>query len=111
MMKKLLFIFSLCLAGSSFAQNQLLYTENFQVGNTFTLNAGGPGPNTGTNNWILNNMYSGAPTYGPTMPQDSTYSGTIGFAPNSTYLHIHDQASGVTNASYDPSNISDNFAY
>lgn len=110
-MKKLLFIFSLCLAGSSFAQNQLLLTENFQVGNQFTLNSGGPGPNTGSNNWIVNNVYSGAPTYGTTMPQDSTYSGTIGFAPNSTYLHIHDQASGITNASYDPSNISDNFAY
>lgn len=113
MKKSLLFLFILCFASGALlrAQNMLLYTENFQTGNTVTLNSGGPGSNTGTNQWIVDNTYSGAPVYGTTMPQDSTYSGTIGFAPNSTYLHIHDQPSGTTNASYDPSANSDQFAY
>ncbi|HTF02746.1 MAG TPA: hypothetical protein VK826_01940, partial [Bacteroidia bacterium] len=113
MMKKLLFIFSFCLAGSIAlqSQNMLLYTENFQSGNTFTLNSGGPGSNTGGNQWILNNQYSGAPTYNNTMPEDSVYSGTIAFAPYSDYLHIHDAPSGITNCNYDPGNISDQFAF
>ncbi len=89
----------------------LLYTENFQVGNTFTMNSGGPGSNSGGNQWILNNNFTGAPTYNNTMPEDSTYSGTIAFAPYSEYLHIYDQPSGITNCNYDPSNISDQFTY
>lgn len=113
-MKKLLFILSFCLVGN-FAlrsQNLLLYTEDFQTGGgSFTLNGAGPGINTGTNQWIVNNNYSGAPTYNDTYPEDSTYSGTIAFAPFSQNLHIHDAPSGITNCNYNPGNTSDRFAY
>ncbi|CAN5907055.1 hypothetical protein BH11BAC7_BH11BAC7_22400 [soil metagenome] len=94
------------------AQNILLFTENFQTGNgTFTLNSGGPAANSGGNQWIVNNQYTGAPTYPNTMSQDSTYNGTISFAPYSQNLHIHDAPSGITNVNYNPGNASDNFAY
>jgi gliding motility-associated-like protein len=114
MMKKLLFIFSFCLAGGILlqAQNILLFTENFQTGGgTFTVNGGGPGSNTGSNQWIINNNYSGAPTYPNTFRQDSTYGGTIGFAPYSINMHIHDAPSAITNCNYDPGANSDRFAY
>lgn len=113
-MKKLLFIFCLCFASAAslHSQNMLLFTENFQTpSGTFTLNSGGPSSNTGSNQWIINNQYSGAPQYNDTYSQDSTFSGTIAFAPFSEYLHIHDQPSGITNTNYDPSAVSDNFAY
>lgn len=114
-MKKLyaIFIFIFCFTGSFLqAQSTLLYSENFQTGGgSFTLNGSGPGTNTGTNQWIVNNSYSGAPTYQDTYPEDSTYSGTIAFAPYSQYLHIYDAPSGITNDSYNPSNSSDRFAY
>jgi len=114
MKRKLLAIFILCYAftSASFAQTTLIFTENFQNGNsTFTLNSGGPGSNSGTNQWIVNNNYTGTPTYNDTYRQDSTYSGTIAFAPYSDYLHIHDQPSGITNCNYDPGVTSDQFAY
>ncbi len=113
-MKKLLFIFSLCFVSSTMltAQNILLFTENFQTGGgTFTLNGAGPGTNTGSNEWIVNNQYTGAPTYQNTYSQDSTFSGTIAFAPFSQNLHIHDAPSGITNVNYNPSNASDRFAF
>lgn len=112
-MKKLLFILSLFAASglSLKSQNMLIFTEDFQTGGgSFTLNGAGPGTNTGTNQWIINNQYSGIPTYNDTYPEDSTYSGTIGFAPYSQYLHIHDAPSGITNCNYNPSNVSDRFA-
>jgi gliding motility-associated-like protein len=114
MMKKLLFILSFCFVGSFMlnAQNILLFTEDFQTGGgTFTVNGSGPGSNTGSNEWIINNNYTGAPTYPNTMRQDSTYSGTIGFAPYSQNLHIHDAPSGITNVNYNPANVSDRFAF
>jgi gliding motility-associated-like protein len=114
MMKKLLFIFSYCFVGSMMlnAQNILLFSEDFQTGGgTFTTNGTGPGSNTGGNQWIINNQYSGAPTYQTTMRQDSTYSGTISFAPFSQNMHIHDAPSSITNCNYDPSNASDRFSY
>lgn len=114
MMKKLLFILSLCIFSGTFlnSQNVVLFTEDFQLsGGNWTLNSGGPGSNSGGNQWIVNNNFTGAPTYGNTMPEDSTFSGTIAFAPYSTYLHIHDQPSGITNTNYNPSNVSDQFAF
>ncbi len=113
-MKKALFIFSFCFVSSFVlqAQNILLFSEDFQTGGgTFTLNGAGPGTNTGTNEWIINSQYAGAPTYPDTYPEDSTYSGTISYAPFSEYLHIHDAPSGITNTNYDPSNSSDRFAF
>ena len=94
------------------AQSTQLFTEDFQTGGaSFTLNSGGPAAPSGNNTWIINNNYTGLPTYPNTMREDSTYGGTIGFAPYSNYLHIHDAASGITNGNYDPTNASDNFAY
>ncbi|MBI3509358.1 MAG: gliding motility-associated C-terminal domain-containing protein [Bacteroidetes bacterium] len=87
-------------------------SEDFQSGGgNFTLNGNGPGSNFGNNQWIVNNQYSGAPTYHNTMSEDSTYSGTISFAPYSQNLHIHDAPSGITNCNYDPISNSDRFAY
>jgi len=94
------------------AQSIQLFTEDFQTGgSSFTLNGAGPGSALGNNQWMVNNQYSGVPTYPNTMRQDSTYSGTIGSAPYSNYLHIHDVPSGITNCNYDPTNQSDRFAY
>jgi gliding motility-associated-like protein len=112
-MKKLIFLFSFyflsCIILNS--QNLLLFSENFQTGGgTFTLNGSGPGSNTGNNQWIVNNQFSGAPTYPNTFTQDSTYSGTISFAPFSQNLHIHDAPSAITNCNYDPGSSSDRFA-
>ncbi|MDQ3111147.1 MAG: gliding motility-associated C-terminal domain-containing protein [Bacteroidota bacterium] len=113
MKKSLLIFIFIFLSGFMLqAQNLLLFTENFQTGGgSFTLNGSGPGPNTGTNEWIVNSQYTGAPTYQNTYPEDSTYSGTIAFAPYSEYLHIHDAPSGITNTNYNPSNPSDKFAF
>ncbi|MDO9187512.1 MAG: gliding motility-associated C-terminal domain-containing protein [Bacteroidia bacterium] len=94
------------------AQSIQLFTEDFQSGGTsFTINGAGPGSAMGSNQWIINNQYSGVPTYPTTMRQDSTYSGTIGSAPYSSYLHIHDAPSAITNCNYNPANPSDRFAY
>ena len=112
-MKKLLllfgFVFNVFVLN---AQSTQIFTEDFQTGGTsFTLNSGGPAGSTGNNKWIVNNNYTGLPTYPNTMREDSTYSGTIAFAPYSQYLHIHDAVSGINNCNYDPTNASDNFAY
>lgn len=113
-MKKSFLIFILCFVSALTlkAQTQVLFTDDFINGNiNFTLNSGGPGSNTGGNQWIVNTTYFGAPTYQATYPQDSTYSGTIANAPYSEYLHIHDQPSGIANTNYNPGNTSDNFAF
>ena len=113
-MKKSLLVFSFSFVSSLFlfGQNTLLFNEDFQTGGgSFTLNSGGPGSNSGGNQWISNGNYLGTPTYRTTMRQDSTYSGTISFAPYGKYLHIHDAPSGIINCNYDPSNTSDQFAY
>ena len=93
------------------AQPFQIFTEDFELTNGFTLNSGGPAAAVGNNQWTVTNNYSGAPTYVNTMSEDSTYSGTISFAPHSKYLHIFDSFSGITNANYDATNVSDNFTY
>jgi gliding motility-associated-like protein len=113
-LKKLLLLFSFVFVNSFLlkAQSTQIFTEDFQTGGaSFTLNSGGPAASVGNNKWIVNNNYTGLPTYPNTMREDSTYSGTIAFAPYSQYLHIHDAASGVNNCNYNPTNASDNFAY
>ncbi len=110
----LLFVFSFSIFSSCLlkAQSIQLFTEDFQAGgSSFTLNGAGPGSDIGSNQWMVNNQYTGLPTYPNTIRQDSTYSGTIGSAPYSTYLHIHDAPSGITNCCYDPANQSDRFTY
>ncbi len=99
---------------SAIAQQQiLLFTETFEnATNGFNLTGGGVGSNTGTNNWIVNNQYTGAPVYPLTPPQDSVVSGTINGAPNSKYLHIHDEnTTTVNNCNWSTTNASDHFAF
>ena len=108
----LLFVFFLVNCCLLKAQSIQLYTEDFQTGgSSFTQNGPGPGTNSGNNQWLINNVFSGVPTYPNTMRQDSTYSGTIAYAPYSSYLHINNIPSGIANCNYDPTNQSDRFAY
>jgi hypothetical protein len=95
------------------AQQQiLLLTETFENGNnTFDFGTGGVGTNSGNNQWIVNGDYSGVPLYPDTPPQDSVLSGQINGAPFSNYLHIHDAASGITNANWNTSTASDRFTF
>lgn len=111
-MKKLL-LFVICIVTSIAlkAQSFQLFTEDFENTNAFTLNSGGPAAAVGNNKWTVTNNYTGMPLYVNTMSEDSTYSGAITFAPHSKYLHIFDSFSGITNANYDATNVSDNFAY
>jgi len=104
--------------GFASAQQIQLFSEDFETSpNLFTTNADttGPGsPGLGANKWIINDAYNGQSIYPTTTRQDSTVSGTINNAPFSDYLHIHDSAAtsqGVSNANFDPTDPSDNFAY
>lgn len=113
-LKKIIILFVFFLVNDCLlkAQSIQLFTEDFQTGgSSFTQNGSGPGSNTGNNQWIINNLYSGVPTYPNTMREDSTYSGTIGNAPYSAYMHIHDVPSGIANCNYDPASQSDRFSY
>lgn len=96
-------------------QQILLLTETFESGsNIFEFDSGGVGTNTGTNKWIINSSYDGQSLYPNTPPQDSIVSGQITNAPNSRYLHIHDEGavgSGVANANWNPANASDRFTF
>ncbi|MFN0031617.1 MAG: gliding motility-associated C-terminal domain-containing protein [Flavobacteriales bacterium] len=101
-----------CMLMPAAAQDVLLMTEDFELGNgAFTLNEGGPAANNGNNIWIVNDVYDGALTYPNTTTEDITNGGTISFAPTSNYLHIHDQPSGILNANYNASAAADRFAY
>src|SRR5581483_8591226 len=90
-----------------------LYQEDFNnSSNTFNLNTGGPAANFGSNIYVVNNSYSGNGIY-PNTPNQKQTSGGGGItgAPYSKYLHIHDSNTSVdTNANYDPTVASDNFA-
>ncbi len=120
LMKKSYYCLLVCLffflgtPDKAFSQVYQLLAEDFETGApTVILNDSGPsGAASGVNRWVINNSYNGQPTYPNTISQDSTVSGTIGGAPNSYYLHIHDTAvvaSGISNANYDPASASDNF--
>lgn len=93
--------------------NVVLYNEDFSAGqgSSFSTNTAGPGSNTGTNQWIINNQYNGLGAFPNTTNQNNTTSGSITSA-NGNYLHIHDQTSAPSpaNANYDPGNSSDRFA-
>lgn len=107
-------LFSLCfffLSAVAFGQAQIFYETFESGGGTFTLNGAGPGTNTGTNEWIVDSNYFGGGIYPNTTNEDSTYGGTISYAPYGHYLHIYDVPSGYLNDNYNPSNASDRFAY
>ena len=98
------------------AQSVLVYSEDFQNGTgAFSLNTSSEvGTNSGSNFWVVNNSYTGLPTYPNTISQDSTVGGLINFAPFSRYLHITDSVTASTtaiaNANFNPQNASERFA-
>lgn len=106
-----LFTLCFCSVFSFFlsAQTFVLFTEDFDVdySGSFLLNTTGPSDSTGINKWIINDEYSGSGGYPATTPEDEVVGGTIGFAPESKYLHINTTAS--SNAAYNPASASDNF--
>ena len=84
--------------------------ENFENGgSSCALNVAGPGSNSGSNKWIINNSYNGMVVYPNTPDQSQTNGGTISYAPNSHYLHIEDENGGITNCNYNPTASSDRF--
>ncbi|MFC2111174.1 gliding motility-associated C-terminal domain-containing protein [Bacteroidota bacterium] len=106
----LIFLFFLHVFQISAQQTFIIYNENFETGgNSITLNTNGVGTPTGTNQWIINNQYSGNSTYPNTTNQNLTYSGTISNA-NGGYLHIHNTSAPVSNCNYNPSVASDRFS-
>jgi gliding motility-associated-like protein len=105
-------VYSLWTMDSHAQQTILVFTETFENYNgSFQLNAVGNGANNGDNQWIINNEYDGQNIYPNTIRQDSVTSGTITNAPFSTYMHIHDAASGINNANYNPATESDRFTH
>jgi len=98
------------------AQSILVYSEDFENGpGSFVLNNGLVGNNSGSNFWVVNNDFTGAPVYPNTISQDSTTGGLINFAPFSNYLHITDSATfsaspNIANANFNPQVASDRFA-
>jgi len=112
-LKLILIILAVFTGFISHEQNTILFQENFESGgSSFFQNFPGVGTNTGTNEWIVNNNFTGGGTgYPNTMSEDSTYAGTISYAPYSNYMHIYDASSVYTDCLYNPVNQSDRFAY
>jgi gliding motility-associated-like protein len=116
MKRLLLYVLALFTVVAAQGQTVQLYNEDFEDNFVpFTLNQGGVGNATGSNKWTINNLYSGAPVYPNTTPQDQTVSGTISFAPTSRYLHIRDTVAetvqSIGNANWNPLVASDQFAF
>ncbi len=116
MKRLILYVLALFTVVAAQGQTVQLYNEDFEDNFVpFTLNQGGVGNATGSNKWTINNLYSGAPVYPNTTPQDQTVSGTISFAPTSRYLHIRDTVAetvqSIGNANWNPLVASDQFAY
>ncbi len=98
-----------------FAQQDIqLYYEDFNGGTAgFTLNTPtSVSTGTGTNQWMINNLYDGGGLYPNTPDETQTVSGTIAGAPFSNYLHVNDINNTATagNGNYDPNNASDQMA-
>lgn len=116
MKRLILYVLALFTVVAAQGQTVQLYNEDFEDNFVpFTLNQGGVGNATGSNKWTINNLYSGAPVYPNTTPQDQTVSGTISFAPTSRYLHIRDTVAetvqSIGNANWNPLVASDQFAF
>jgi gliding motility-associated-like protein len=108
------FIVALFMAASAFSQHQLFF-ENFEKGaatKEAVLNwTGSPFGNTGSNEWIIDTNYFAGGAYPKNYNEDSTYGGSISFAPYGHYLHIYDAGSGYLNDNYNPVNASDRFVF
>jgi hypothetical protein len=112
-MKKLLLFGCSFFAAFSFSQTTI-YQENFESGNTFTLNTSDLGAATTFNTWLMNNTYAGGSgtliclgfPFSFTVANTPSQPVGITNAPSSNYMHISAQAavaSGITCASYIPS--------
>ena len=112
-MKRLLLFTSALFATYGYSQTTI-YQENFETGNTFTLNSSDLGASTTFNTWLMNSSYAGGS--GTVVCQGFPFSFTVSNAPSqpaaitgspsSNYMHISAQAaisSGITCASYIPS--------
>jgi hypothetical protein len=108
-MKKL-FTLLVCGAIISAQAQTILYSENFEGTNTFTLNSTDQSSTgSGYNKWIINNSFGGGaftdPCFGATTSIATTPSQPLGVtnAPNSFYMHIVNtdaESQGVTNANF-----------
>lgn len=111
-MKKLLLFVSMAFAANGFAQTTI-YQENFETGNSFTMNSSDLGGSSTYNTWLKNNTYAGGsgtfvclgfPFAFTVNNTPSQPSGITGF-PSSSYMHIAAQSaisSGINCASYIP---------
>jgi len=105
-----LIVFFMAYALVGKCQHQL-YFENFEgASNTFTINDSVLGINSGNNKWIVDTNYFAGGIYSKTYNEDSTYSGSISYAPYGHYLHIYDSASTYLNDNYNPKDSSTRFA-
>jgi len=113
-MKKLLLTgAALFVSVSSILAQTTLYQENFESGNSFTMNSSDLGGATTFNTWLMNNNYTGGSgtficmsfPFTFTVVNTPTQPGGITGSPSSNYMHITAQAavsSGVNCASYIP---------
>ena len=107
-----LLLLFLIIACQGLAQDILLFSENFETGGgSFSLNNSGPGSNSGSNQWVVNNQYTGTGGCPNTPDQTNTTGGNIGGAPFSQYLHIQSSTNPSSNACFDQAQTSDQFAY
>ncbi|MDG1331291.1 MAG: T9SS type A sorting domain-containing protein [Crocinitomicaceae bacterium] len=111
-MKGLLLFGCSLFAGLLFAQTTI-YSENFETGNSFTLDATDLGAAYVNNTWLVNNSYAGGSgtliclgfPFTFTVNNTPSQPGGITGSPSSNYLHISAQSaisSGITCASYLP---------
>ncbi len=107
-----LFVISMVISVAAHCQHQL-YFENFEGStNTFTINDSVKAKKTfGNNKWIVNKIYTGGVGVPNTLNEDSTFGGTISYAPYGKYLHIFDSASTKVNDAYNPKDSSYAFAH
>ena len=112
-MKRLLLFGSTLFAAFGFSQTTI-YQENFETGNTFTLNTSDLGGASTFNTWLVNNSFTGGSgtliclgfPFSFTVANTPSQPVGITGAPSSNYLHISAQSaisSGITCASYIPS--------
>jgi hypothetical protein len=109
-MKKLLLVGCSLFAAYGFTQTTI-YQEDFETGNSFTLNTTDLGGASAQNTWLVNNAYTGGSgtliclgfPFTFTIANTPAQPGGVAGAPNSTYMHIASQAaisSGIFNASF-----------
>ena len=111
-MKKLL-LSGICLVAFFATSQTTLYSEDFESGNSFSLNTADLGASNTYNTWLMNNTYAGGSgtfvcmgfPFSFTVVNTPTQPAGITNSPSSNYMHITAQAavsSGITCASYIP---------